>query len=210
MSRYIGPVCRLCRREGIKLMLKGSRCYSAKCPMERQSRNRPPGMHFWRRRKSTSYGIRLREKQKVKRYYGVYERQFVRYFARAERAKGNTGEVLLSLLERRLDNVIRKLGFAASPKAAREVVGHGHILVNSRKIDRPSYQVRVGDTIAVRSKDGSQKLIRQNLEACGGPTSQGWLQLVPERLEATVAALPSREDVQIPVEEQLIVEMCSR
>jgi len=167
-------------------------------------------MHFWRRRKSTSYGIRLREKQKVKRYYGVYERQFVLYFERAEKAKGNTGEVLLSLLERRLDNVIRKLGFAASPKAAREVVGHGHILVNNRKIDRPSYQVRVGDTIGVRSKDRSQKLIRQNLETCGGPTSQGWLELVPERLEATVAALPSREDVQIPVEEQLIVEMCSR
>ncbi len=115
MARYIGPVCRLCRREGIKLMLKGSRCYSAKCPMERQSKNRPPGMHFWRRRKSTSYGVRLREKQKVKRYYGVYERQFRLYFGRAERAKGNTGEVLLSLLERRLDNVIRMLGFAGSP-----------------------------------------------------------------------------------------------
>ncbi len=210
MSRYIGPVCRLCRREGIKLMLKGTRCYSAKCPMERQSRNRPPGVHFWRRRKSTSYGIRLREKQKVKRYYGVYERQFVRYFEMAERAKGNTGEVLLTLLERRLDNVIRKLGFAASPKAAREVVVHGHIYINDRKVDRPSYQVKVGDKIAVKNRDKSQKLIRNNLEACGGPTSQGWLQLVPESLEATVSGTPTRDDVQIPVEDQKIVEMCSR
>ena len=210
MSRYVGPVCRLCRREGIKLMLKGSRCYSAKCPMERQTKNRPPGMHFWRRRKSTSYGIRLREKQKVKRYYGVFERQFRLYFKRAERARGNTGEVLLSLLERRLDNVIRKLGFAASPKAARAVVVHGHIMVNDRKIDRPSYQVKIGDNISVKVRDRTQKLIRANLEACGGPTTQGWLQLAPDRLEATVAALPTREDVQIPVEEQLIVEMCSR
>lgn len=210
MSRYIGPVCRLCRREGIKLMLKGTRCYSAKCPMERQSRNRPPGIHFWRRRKSTSYGIRLREKQKVKRYYGVYERQFVRYFEMAERAKGNTGEVLLTLLERRLDNVIRKLGFAASPKAAREVVVHGHIYINDRKVDRPSYQVKVGDKIAVKDREKSRKLIRSNLEACGGPTSQGWLQLVPESLEATVSGTPTRDDVQIPVEDQKIVEMCSR
>lgn len=210
MSRYIGPVCRLCRREGIKLMLKGTRCYSAKCPMERQSRNRPPGIHFWRRRKSTSYGIRLREKQKVKRYYGVYERQFVRYFEMAERAKGNTGEVLLTLLERRLDNVIRKLGFAASPKAAREVVVHGHIYINDRKVDRPSYQVKVGDKITVKDREQSRKLIRSNLEACGGPTSQGWLQLVPESLEATVSGTPTRDDVQIPVEDQKIVEMCSR
>lgn len=191
-------------------MLKGARCYSAKCPMERQSKNRPPGTHFWRRRKSTSYGVRLREKQKVKRYYGVYERQFSRYFAKAERAKGNTGEVLLSLLERRLDNVLRKVGFAASPKAAREIVVHGHIIVNGRKMDRPSYQVRVGDKISVKNNDRTKKMIRGNLETCGGPAAEGWLQLVPEHLEATVAALPARDDVQIPVEEQLIVEMCSR
>ena len=140
----------------------------------------------------------------------LFERQFERYFQKAERVKGNTGEVLLVLLERRLDNVVRKLGFAGSPKAARELVGHGHIFVNGRKIDRPSYQVNVGDKITVRERDGSQKFVRSNLEACGGPTSQGWLQLIPERLEATVAALPTREDVQIPVEEQLIVEMCSR
>ncbi len=210
MSRYIGPVCRLCRREGIKLMLKGTRCYSAKCPMERQNRNRPPGMHFWRRSKGTDYGVRLREKQKVKRYYGVFERQFLRYFSKAERVKGNTGEVLLTLLERRLDNVVRKLGFAGSPKAAREVLSHGHIRLNGRKVDRPSYQVKVGDLIAVKDNDRSKKLIRANLEMCGGPTSQGWLELMPEQLEAKVAALPTREDVQIPVEEQLIVEMCSR
>ena len=210
MSRYIGPVCRLCRREGIKLMLKGTRCTSAKCPMERQNRNRPPGMHFWRRSKGTTYGIRLREKQKVKRYYGLFEKQFTRYFKMAERARGNTGEVLLQLLERRLDNVVRKLGFAASPKAARTVITHGHIEVNGRRVDRPSFQVNVGDRITVRNNERSQKYVRFNLETCGGAGSQGWLQLVPEKLEGTVSALPNRDDVQIPVEEQLIVEMCSR
>jgi small subunit ribosomal protein S4 len=200
----------MCRREGIKLMLKGTRCTSAKCPMERQNRNRPPGMHFWRRTKSTTYGVRLREKQKVKRYYGLFERQFIRYFEQAERVRGNTGQLLLQLLERRLDNVVRKLGFAGSPKAAREIITHGHITINSRKVDRPSYQVAVGDRVSVRPAERSQKFIRQNLETYGVASQQGWLQLAPEKLEATVTALPTREDVQIPVEEQLIVEMCSR
>ncbi len=209
MGRYIGPVCRLCRREGIKLMLKGIRCETAKCAMERKWASAPPGMHAWRRRKAGDYGIRLREKQKVKRYYGVFERQFMIYFTMAERSKGNTGETLLSLLERRLDNVVWKLGFAASHKAARIAITHGHIHLNGRRLNRPSYLVQQGDRIAVKASERSQKFVRQSLGE-GAPPVQPWLQLDTQRLEATVAALPTREDVQIPVEEQLIIEMCSR
>ncbi len=209
MSRYIGPVCRLCRREGIKLMLKGARCESAKCAMERQWRNSPPGMHAWRRRKTGDYAIRLREKQKVKRYYGVLERQFMLYFRMAERGKGNTGEALLSLLERRLDNVVWKLGFAASHKAARLAVGHGHIYVNGRRVNRPSYLVKKGDRVTVKPSERSQKFVRGILGE-GAPPLQAWLQLDLQRLEGEIMALPTREDVQIPVEEQLIIEMCSR
>ncbi len=209
MGRYIGPVCRLCRREGLKLMLKGARCETAKCAMERQWRSQPPGMHAWRRRKAGNYSVRLREKQKVKRYYGVLERQFMIYFGMAERGTGNTGETLLSLLERRLDNVVWKLGFAASHKAARVAIVHGHISVNGRRLNRPSYLVRQGDRITVKSSERSQKFIRAAL-GDGGPAVQSWLQLDGQNLEGVVAALPTREDVQIPVEEQLIIEMCSR
>jgi small subunit ribosomal protein S4 len=178
--------------------------------MERQWRCQPPGMHSWRRRrKAGDYGIRLREKQKVKRYYGVLERQFMIYFRMAERAKANTGEALLSLLERRLDNVVWKLGFAPSHRAARAAIAHGHIHVNGRRLNRPSYLVRTGDRISVKSADKSQKLVREAL-GDGGPPLQAWLQLDAPRLEGVINALPSREDVQIPVEEQLIIEMCSR
>ena len=209
MGRYIGPVCRLCRREGVKLMLKGARCETAKCAMERQWRNRPPGMHAWRRRKSGDYGVRLREKQKVKRYYGVFERQFMIYFRRAERMKGNTGEALLGLLERRLDNVVWKLGFAPSHRAARIAISHGHVHVNGRRLNRPSYLVYEGDRISTKPSERSRKFVRQAL-GDGGPTVQSWLQVDAQSLEGTIAALPTREDVQIPVEEQLIIEMCSR
>ena len=209
MGRYIGPVCRLCRREGVKLMLKGARCETAKCAMERQWRNRPPGMHAWRRRKSGDYGVRLREKQKVKRYYGVFERQFMIYFRRAERMKGNTGEALLGLLERRLDNVVWKLGFAPSHRAARIAISHGHVHVNGRRLNRPSYLVYEGDRISTKPSERSRKFVRQAL-GDGGPTVQSWLELDAQSLEGTIAALPTREDVQIPVEEQLIIEMCSR
>lgn len=209
MARYIGPVCRLCRREGIKLMLKGERCETAKCAMERQWRNSPPGMHQWRRRKQTPYGVRLREKQKVKRYYGVLERQFSIYFGMAERSRGNTGEELLSLLERRLDNVVFKLGFAPSHRAARQVVSHGHIHVNGRRVNRPGYLVRVGDLLTIKGSERSQKHVKLNLGE-GGQTVQPWLELDANRLEGRVLALPTREVVQIPVEEQLIIEMCSR
>ncbi len=209
MGRYIGPACRLCRREGIKLMLKSVRCETAKCPMERQWRSFPPGARAWRRRKPTDYGLRLREKQKVKRYYGVFEKQFKRYFALAERSRGNTGEELLSVLERRLDNVVWKLGFAPSHKAARQTVVHGHIHVNGRKVNRPGSLVRQGDKISVRPREPSQKFVRANLGE-GAPPTPGWLDLNVERLEGTITALPSPEDVQIPVEIQLIIEMCSR
>ncbi|UCC29881.1 MAG: 30S ribosomal protein S4 [Phycisphaerales bacterium] len=209
MGRYLGPVCRLCRREAIKLMLKGARCETAKCAMERQWRAHPPGAHSWRRRKPGDYGIRLREKQKVKRYYGVFERQFMIYFRTAERMKGNTGEALLNLLERRLDNVIWKLGFAPSHRAARAAIVHGHVYLNRRRLNRPGYLVKKGDRISVKPSERSQKFIRQTL-GDGGPSVQTWLQLDAQTLEGVVAAMPSREDVQIPVEEQLIIEMCSR
>ncbi len=190
-------------------MLKGVRCETAKCAMERQWRAQPPGMHSWRRRKASDYGIRLREKQKVKRYYGVLERQFLIYFGMAERSKGNTGDTLLSLLERRLDNVVWKLGFAPSHRGARQTITHGHVYVNGRRLNRPSYLIKQGDRVTVKPSERSQKFIRASV-GDQGPSVQPWLQLDAQRLEATVAALPTREDVQIPVEEQLIIEMCSR
>ena len=190
-------------------MLKGARCETAKCAMERQWRNQPPGMHTRRRRKPTDYGVRLREKQKVKRYYGVLERQFMLYFRMAERTKGNTGEALLSLLERRLDNVVWKLGFAPSRRAARATIAQGHIYVNGRRLNRPSCLVRKGDRIHVKPSEKSRGFVRLSL-GDGGPTVQPWLRLDAQQLEGSVEALPTREDVQIPVEEQLIIEMCSR
>lgn len=209
MGRYIGSVCRLCRREGIKLMLKGARCESAKCPMERQWRNNPPGRQSWRRRRASNYGVRLREKQKVKRYYGLYEKQFLRCFQVASKAPGNTGEELLQLLERRLDNVVWKLGFAPSHRASRLAIVHGHIAVNGRKLDRPNYRVRPGDLIGVRDRERSRKHI-QMLLGESPPPLQPWLERDEKKLEGRVSDLPTREHVQIPVEEQLIVEMCSR
>ena len=210
MGRYVGPSCRLCRREGIKLMLKGARCETAKCPMERRWRNSPPGMHSWRRRRGSEYRTRLREKQKVKRYYGVYEKQFMKYFRLAESQKGNTGAALLSLLEKRLYNVVCKLGLAPSRAAARQSICHGHIHVNGRRVSIPSYLVRVGDRITVKDSDKSRKLIRLRLEEFGEPHLQNWLKLDMAKLEAEVLAVPTRDDVMIPVEEQLIVEMCSQ
>jgi len=210
MGRYTGPKCRQCRREGIKLMLRGARCETAKCPMERQWRNFPPGMHNWRKGRQSEYAVRLREKQKVKRYYGVFEKQFMKYFRQAERTKGNTGSALLSLLERRLDNVVYKLGWAPSRPAARLTITHGHLHVNGRRVNIPSYLVRTGDRITVKEAERSKKLVRSRLEELGDPHVQNWLRLDMVKLEADVVAVPTREDVTIPVEENLIVEMCSR
>jgi small subunit ribosomal protein S4 len=191
-------------------MLKGTRCETAKCPMERQWRSNPPGMHSFRRGKSSNYNVRLREKQKVKRYYGLFETQFMRYFRMAESSKGNTGEVLLKLLERRLDNVLCKTGFSSSRKSGRSMITDGHVYVNGRRVDRPSYLVKEGDRITIKDADKSKKLAKANLELTEGRTLQPWLQVDPQKLESVVSSLPSRDDVQIPVEEQLIVEMCSR
>ena len=213
MGRYIGPTSRLSRREGINLMLKPIRDESGKSPLEKEYKNYPPGMHSWRRGKASQYGIRLRETQKVKRHYGLYERQFRRYFGLAEKSSDNTGVALLQLLERRLDNVIYKTRFVAGRRGARQAVVHGHLMVNGRKVDRPGYLVSVGDHISVRPRDKSRTYVQaqmQLIEGVPNPPVQNWLQVDPGKLEANVVALPGREDVLIPVEEQLIVEFCSR
>jgi small subunit ribosomal protein S4 len=210
MGRMIGPACRLCRREGMKLMLKGMKCETAKCAIEKRERNKAPGMHGWRRGRRSDYGVRLRETQKVKRFYGVGAKQFLRYFEEAGRVQGNTGEMLLRLLERRLDNAVYKLNFAPSRKAARQLISHGHVYVNGRKTDVSSFLLKVGDKIAIKSAEGSMKKVKAQLESNPNYQTQGWLQLNTERAEATVVALPTRDDVQIPIEENLVVEFCSR
>jgi len=210
MGRYLGPSCKQCRREGMKLFLKGTKCETAKCQIERRQRNLAPGMHGWRRTRLSEYGVRLREKQKIKRYYGLYDQQFMRCFHEAERIKGNTGENLLQLLERRLDNVIYKLNFAPSRKAARQLINHGGIHVNGRKVDISDYTIKIGDRIDVKDSQRSLKQVKQQLESNPNFTTQGWLQLDREKPAATIVALPTRTDVQIPVEEQLVVEFCSR
>ncbi len=191
-------------------MLKGIRCETAKCPVEKKQRNLAPGMHGWRRGRMSEYGVRLREKQKVKRYYGLLERQFMRCFLRAERIKGNTGETLLQLLERRLDNVVYKLNFAPSRKAARQLIAHGHIYVNGHKVNASDYTTRIGEKITVKRSEKSRKKIKEQLETNPNFATQNWLQLSRENLEATIVALPTRDDVQVPVEELLVVEFCSR
>lgn len=210
MGKTIGPVCRQCRRESIKLALKGARCESAKCPMEKQDRSKPPGMHSWRRGRRSEYATRLREKQKVKRYYGVLEKQFRLYFQKAERQKTNTGDALLQLLESRLDNVVYKMHFANSRKAARQLIAHGHVQVNGRRTDIPSFQVRQGCKITLKASEKTSKLVKDNLDAEASSPVQGWLQIDPAKPEGIVVALPTRDDVQIPIEEQLIIEICSR
>jgi small subunit ribosomal protein S4 len=210
MGRYVGPSCRQCRREGMKLFLKGTKCETAKCQIERRQRSLAPGMHGWRKARLSEYGVRLREKQKIKRYYGVLERQFMRFFHRAERISGNTGQNFLQLLERRLDNVVYKLNFAPSRKAAREFISHGHIYVNGRKVDVSDRILKVGDKITLKNSERSLKRVKQQLESNPNFTTQAWLQLDREKPAATIVALPTREDVQIPVEEQLVVEFCSR
>ncbi|MBK9126721.1 MAG: 30S ribosomal protein S4 [Phycisphaerales bacterium] len=213
MSRYIGPTMRLSRREGVNLMLKPIRDETGKNPLEREYKNYPPGMHMWRRGKSSDYAVRLREKQKVKRHYGILEKQFRRYFDLAQKSTGNTGEALLQILERRLDNVVYKARFAAGRKGARQAVVHGHVLVNGRKVDRPGCLVEVGDVIAVKPREKSQKYARAQmtlLEGVSNPPPQAWLEVDPGKLTARVVTLPTRDDVLIPIEEQLVVEFCSR
>ena len=210
MGRYLGPSCRLCRREGMKLFLKGPKCETAKCQVERRQKSLAPGMHGWHKGRLSEYGVRLREKQKIKRYYGVYDSQFMCCFKEAERLKGNTGETLLQLLERRLDNVVYKLNFAPSRKAARQLITHGHVHVNGRRVDIPNFTTGIGDKIEIKDSAKSLKKVKQQLESNPNFTIQTWLQLDRDRPAATIVALPTREDVQIPVEEHLVVEFCSR
>jgi small subunit ribosomal protein S4 len=207
LARYTGAVCRLCRREGLKLFLKGSRCFTEKCAIER--RNYPPGQHGLGRSKRSAYGEQLREKQKAKRIYGLLEGQFRRYFERAEREKGVTGENLLRLLERRLDNVVFRLGFAASRAEARQIVGHGHIQVNGRKVSLPSFLVKAGDQVQLRATSGLQQRVTDNLSAGRGQVPQ-WLELASGDKRGVIRGLPLRDDIQIPVQEQLIVELYSK
>ena len=208
MARYRGPVCRLCRREGVKLFLKGDRCYTDKCAMER--RPYPPGQHGQMRRKKTEYALLLREKQKLKRIYGVLEKQFRRYFEEAERQKGVTGENLLILLERRLDNVVYRMGFANSRNQARQLVRHGHVLVNGKKVDIPSYLVNIGDEIAIREKSREIPFIKEAMESVSRRGIPSWLEVDPDNFKGKVKALPTREEIAIPVQEQLIVEFYSK
>ena len=208
MARHTDPVCRLCRREGMKLFLKGSRCESPKCAIDR--RNNPPGMHGYRRGKPSEYGVRLREKQKLKRFYGVLERQFRRYFELASRSPENTGEVLLSILERRLDNIVHRLGFAPSRAAARQLVSHGHVLVNGEPVNISSFNVKAGDEVSVKDRPKSRQLALRNLELTQIAPVPDWLTVDRDALKGKVARIPSREEIQPMVNEQLIVELYSR
>ncbi|MCE2542274.1 MAG: 30S ribosomal protein S4 [Acidobacteria bacterium] len=209
MARYAGPVCRLCRREGMKLFLKGERCYGEKCAIDR--RNVPPGQHGkGRRARLLGYGLQLREKQKVRRMYGVLERQFRRYFEKADRQKGVTGETLLQLLERRLDNVVYRLGFAASRPQARQLVRHGHFTVNGRHTNVPSFSVNAGDVIAVRPSSAKNPAIAYAMEEVKGRGIPEWLELDGENLSGSLTAAPTREQLNLPVQEQLIVELYSK
>jgi len=210
MGRYIGSSCKHCRREGMKLMLKGPRCETAKCAVEKKERRMAPGQHGWRRGRNSDYGVRLREKQKVKRYYGLFEKQFMRYFRQAERRMGNTGQVLLELLERRLDNVIYKLNFASSRKDARQLVSHGHVYVNGHKVDIPDFTLKIGDKITLKDSEKSRRRVKEQLASNTNYVTQGWLQLDADKPAATIVALPGRDDIQLVVEEQLVVEYCSR
>ena len=208
MARYTGPVCRLCRRDGLKLFLKGSRCDTSKCAIDR--RDVPPGQQQAKRGKLTDYGLHLREKQKVKHYYGVLERQFRRYFERAEHIKGNTGDALMGLLERRLDNIVHRMGFGTSRAAARQLVNHGHVTVNGRRCDIPSYLVNVGDVIRVKNRAKSLDLVRGVLAEYNRDAPEFLTVSGGDIPEGIVSRLPSAEDVSLPVQTQLIVELCSR
>jgi small subunit ribosomal protein S4 len=208
MARYLGSACRLCRREGTKLFLKGDRCFSEKCAIERRAY--PPGVHGQGRTRFSDYGVQLREKQKVKRMYGLLERQFRRTFYKASAMKGLAGENLLMLLERRLDNVIFRLGFATSRNEARQLVKHGHFTVNGKKVSTPSILVRPGWKIGLRERSKNVTRISAALEALEGRSLPQWLEIEKTSSEGTVKQMPVREDITLPIDEQLIVELYSR
>jgi small subunit ribosomal protein S4 len=208
MARNTGPSCRLCRREGIKLFLKGSRCVSDKCSANRRAF--APGQHGQVRKKESNYGTQLREKQKVKRIYGVLERQFRHYFRTAERSKGVTGIMLLQLLERRLDNVIFRMNLATSRPEARQIVQHGHVYVNGKRVDIPAYTVRLGQEVSVRPGEKAAKAMAERFESLKDRAIPKWLEVDAQALKAKVTAMPAKEDVGFPIQEQLIVELYSK
>ena len=208
MARYTDSVCRLCRREGIKLYLKGSRCETAKCAIEKRAY--PPGQHGQGRKKFSEYGTQLREKQKVKRIYGVLEKQFRNYFFAADKKKGITGENLLQKLELRMDNVIYRMGLASSRSTARQLVGHGHFTVNGKKMNIPSYALEQGDTIALNPNKIKKIPVKSAIENIKGKTLPDWLSFDTDSKQGIIQALPTREHVAMPIEEQLIVELYSR
>ncbi|HSH36365.1 30S ribosomal protein S4 [Schnuerera sp.] len=207
MARYTGPVCRLCRREGQKLYLKGDKCYTDKCPVSK--RNYAPGQHGQSRKKVTEYGLQLREKQKVRRFYGIQESQMRMYFNKADRMTGITGENLLKLLELRLDNVVYRLGFATSRAEARQLVRHGHFTVNGKKVDIPSYILKVGDVVEIKEKSKNSPKFKETIENHRGNAVR-WLEVSPEEYRGRIVAEPARDDIDIPVEEHLIVELYSK
>ncbi len=209
MARYKDAVCRLCRREGMKLFLKGAKCFTDKCPIEK--RNFAPGQHGKdRKAKIVGYGLQLREKQKTKRMYFTQEGQFRNYFERAARAKGVTGEILLQQLERRLDNVVYRLGFAVARRQARQLVRHGHVLVNGKKVNIPSFQVHAGDEVAVREKSNKLIVVENAKEFASHQPPPVWLEVDRDGYKGRVIALPKREDINLPINEQLIVELYSK
>jgi small subunit ribosomal protein S4 len=209
VARYIGPVCRLCRREGVKLFLKGERCYTPKCALEKK--NYAPGQHGQQqRRKLSNYGVQLREKQKLRRIYGLNEQQFLNYFTKAASQKGATGENFLVLLERRLDNVIFRLGLASSRSAARQIVRHGHVTVDGQKVNIPSYQVRVGQVVSLKDKSKAKQYFVDMAENAKNKTAPKWLEADYEKVGGKVVSLPAREDIDTQVDELLVVEFYSK
>ncbi len=209
MARYTGPSCRLCRREGMKLFLKGTKCTTPKCPVEKRAF--PPGQHGQGRSKLSNYGIQLREKQKVKRMYGLLERQFRRYFSVAQKAKGVTGQMLLEMLERRLDNVLYRMGIATSRHEGRTMVRHRAVTVNGRLVDIPSYLVKVGDAIQVAPKrDGQAARMKENLKRTEERLASAWIQVDRDQLKGTILRVPQKDDIGLPIQEQLIVELYSK
>ena len=208
MARYTGPACKLCRREGIKLFLKGERCYTAKCAIDR--RGYAPGQHGQRRTKATEYGTQLREKQKVRRIYGVLERQFRRFFHNSEKQRGITGENLLVMLERRLDNVVFRMGFAPSRNAARQLVQHGHLLLDGKKASIPSLLVKPGQVLTLDAGSRENVAITESLKSREKRNFPSWIEMNVEKLQGTFKALPSKDDIALPVKEQLIVELYSK
>jgi small subunit ribosomal protein S4 len=209
MARYTGAVCRLCRRDGVKLFLKGSRCFSEKCAIDK--RNFPPGQHGQARaKKIVGYGLQLREKQKAKRIYFTLESQFRAYYEKASNKTGVTGELLLQQLERRLDNVAYRIGYAISRRQARQIVRHGHVSVNGKKVNIPSFQVKIGDVIEIREKSKKLEILASSQQFAAGLMQVPWITIDREALTGKIIALPKREDVQLPVNEQLIVELYSK